>query len=319
MVWMLEPGTRSWFPRAGVFGVFVGVLTCLIALSTSAGARGSVVRVPLLRPRFSALPYSNATTVGRYTIFDTGTTGSATVVFDEHTNAWTTVVLPSDCRAPLSAAIAGGLWLLEYCTKSTVDVYSLAANAWRTLAIPAVCLDTPGAECLPDTVGSDWIEYDESSVRLGDVFVFQNITTGQVRANPANARTVPDVNSPELAEHLCPPVRRPAKGTITPDGQFAIATGPTGTFLEHCGTSLHLVLDNSPFLTISARALFWLAGAHGPIDGMLLPSLRRFAIAGPPGDLISVSVSYQHLYVEASASPSSLTRVWSAPLPMAIR
>jgi hypothetical protein len=258
-------------------------------------------------------------TVGRYTIFATGTTGSAGVVFDEQTRARTTVVLPSGCAAPLSAPIAGGSWLVEYCTKSTVDVYSLAAKTWRTLAIPAACLDTRGAECLPDTVGSDWIEYDETSVRLGDVLVFQNITNGQARANPADATTVPDLNSPELADHLCSPVRRPAKGTITPDGQFAIVTGPTGTFLERCGTRLHLALDNGPFLTITARALYWLAGPHGPINGILLPSLRRFTIPGPPGDLIYMSVSDRHLYVEAAAPPSPLTHVWSAPLPTAVR
>lgn len=178
--------------------------------------------------------------------------------------------------------------------------------------------DVP-AECLPDTVGSEWIEYDESSIRLGDVFVFQNITTGQVRANPVNARTVPDLNSPALAEHVCSPVRRPAKGTITPDGRFAIATGPTGRFLERCGTSLHLALDSGPFMTISTRALFWLAGPHGPIDGILLPSLRRVTITGPPGDLIFLSVSNRYVYVEAAAFPSSLTRIWSAPLPMTVR
>ena len=312
MASMLERRTIGWIRLA-----FVAVLGCVVVFST--GARASAPRALRFGPQFTALPYGTATTVGRYTVFAAGTTGSAGVVLDEQTGARMAVALPADCRAPISAPIAGGSWLLEYCTKATVDLYSFTAKAWRTLAIPAACLDAPGAECLPDIVGSVWIEYDEASVRLGDVFVFQNITTGQVRANPANATTVPDLNSPELAEHLCSPVRRPAKGTIRPDGQFAIASGPSGTFLERCGRSLHLALGNGPFLTITGRALFWLAGPHGPIDGISLPSLQQFTIAGPPGDQIFLSVSDRYLYVEAAASPAALARVWSAPLPRALR
>jgi hypothetical protein len=168
-------------------------------------------------------------------------------------------------------------------------------------------------------MGSDWIEYDQSSVRLGDVLVFQNITTGRAHANPANVTTVADLNSPDLAEHLCAPVRAPAKGMITPDGRFAIARGPTGTFLERCGARLHLAVNNGQFLASSPHALFWPAGPHGPIDGILLPSLRRFTIPGPPGDLIFLSISSRHLYVETAAPPAALTRVWSAPLPSAAR
>lgn len=308
--------------------VRVGTVVCLLVSCTVAVASA---RAPLrFREHFSALPYVGVDSSGRYTLFETTVQGEVGVVLDELTSRQSTVWLPSDCPAPdPNDLMLGGPWLLEGCTGSKLDLYSLAGGYWRPVAIAPGCVSFHagrGSSCSVYAIGSDWVEYDESSIRLGDRFVFQNIASGALRRDPANAVTLADLSSPTLAHRLCRPLRTSRGDSMVGlPGRFALAISESGSVLERCGTRLHrpLALDNGSVIDTwsasDARTLAWNASQGYALDGLFLPSLQPFTVSAPPRRLRSGSgefASDRHIYLEVPpAAPTGHFRVFWAPLP----
>ncbi len=154
----------------------------------------------------------------------------------------TTTALDPQCNADG----LGPPWVLLGCPYG-FELYSLT-DGTRQAVTPAAglppwvgseprCAEMDETLCTagPDGVGADWIRWDASCYHCGDTYFFQNIQTGELRGDPTNARTFADLNSPALAHKTCPGVRllrNPfvgliggAWGSLTPDGQFAIAIG----------------------------------------------------------------------------------------------
>jgi hypothetical protein len=310
--------------------VGMGTVVCLVVFCTAAATSG-VERAPLrFRARFSLLPYLGVDSSGRYTLFETAVQGELGVVLDELTGRQTTAWLPSDCPAPdANNRILGGPWLLEDCTSSRLDLYSLAGGYWRPVTVPRGCVNFragPGSNCSVYAVGSDWVEYDESSTRFGDRFVFQNLASGALRRDPANAVTLADLSSPTLAHRLCRPLRTSrGDSMIGLPGRFALAIGESGAVLERCGTRLHrsLALDNGSVIdtwsSSDARTLVWNAYPGYRLDGLFLPSLEQFTVSAPPRQFRAGSAEFasdRHIYLEVPPiSPTSEFRVLWAPLP----
>ncbi len=159
-------------------------------------------------------------------------------------------------------------------------------------------------------MGTNWIKYDEAAVHLGDRWLFQNIVTGAVRNDPTNAHTLPDLDSPLLTESVCAPLRvpsAPSQNTLELEGRFAVLSTTSGVFLEHCATHLHeLLTDAAPWATAAPWAIMWVPRPTRPLDGIFLPSRRRFTVSRPPGaDMADV----------LSAPATSTSSACATPLP----
>jgi hypothetical protein len=139
-------------------------------------------------------------------------------------------MLPADCRGGGRVApVLGNSWLLADCGHGRVDLYSPAGGSWQAVTVVAACRNfkSSAGGCIPLAVGSDWIEFDKQSYRRGDRFIFQNINTGVVERDPTNATTLPDLDSPVLAQRVCTPLRVPRHGRLSFDGRFPVAEGAT--------------------------------------------------------------------------------------------
>lgn len=297
----------------GRWSALIVTLVAAVAVGSAAAATS-----PTFHPHYRVVGHDGEATDGAYTILWSKGPGELGTLIDERTGRHTRLILPAGCADGPSMPVLGDSWLLVDCAADHVDLYSPAAGAWRAVAVATACRNftSSAGGCIPTAVGTDWIEFDEQSYRLGDRFVFQNIVSGALRKDPANRGTVANLDSPGLAERVCAPLSVPREGTLTFDRSFAVADGPSGTFLERCGTRLHLGLD-SPDIDIAPGAIVWLASPRRPVSGVLLPSLRRFTVALPPGhyDVIAVDLSLRRIYIDAMAR-SGAYNVWSAPTPV---
>lgn len=188
------------------------------------------------------------------------------------------------------------------------------------------CVPPPrrhGPSCIPDSVGADWIKYDENQLRLGARWLFQNLVTGAVRSDPTNAHTLPNLDAPRLAEHVCAPLRAPpadSQSTLVLDGRFAVLSTDSGIFLEHCATHMHrLLTDAAPWVTIAPGEIVWVPRPTRPLDGIFLPSRRQFAVSRPAGATVDdVAISDRHLYligeIGRGETINTVGVIWSAPL-----
>ncbi len=266
----------------------------------------------------------------------------------------TTTALDPQCDADG----LGPPWVLLSCPPygPDVELYSIAGGTRQTVTpaagLPPQCTVHTDAETLcvgvPDAVGGDWIRWDASCYHCGNNYLFQNIQTGKLRDDPSNATTFADLNSPALAHTTCPGVRLLSGvaidttwGSLTPYGQFAIATGtnrqyfPT-VFLERCGTRMRRLLvsgrnfeNPDPPLASNPGAIVWQA-VRGRLNGLFLPSLQTFTIPLPfaivkPGlptayPVGALRLTSRALYVEDSAgtlwrtaSPTALPRNTTRP------
>jgi hypothetical protein len=209
----------------------------------------------------------------------------------------------------------GPPWALMGCPQTsnpyearTYELYSLADGTRQTVTpaarLPQQCPQGDGeTECASaDAVGAHWIRWDASCYHCAITSLFQNIQTGELRADPTNATTFADLNSPALAHTTCPGVRllrnfdSPGAvwGSLTTDGQFALATGTNNSvYLERCGTRMLRLLgnDSRPANPLASNdgAIVWqtLSRQNGllltstQLNGLLLPSLQRFTIPLP--------------------------------------
>lgn len=277
----------------------------------------TVAAAPLLAltafsPHYRLVGHHGVATGGRYTVLWSVRRGEVGTFIDEQTGRRRRVMLPPGCRSGRRISpVLGDSWLLADCGPGRVELYSPGSDEWRAVTVPAACRRA----CVPLAVGTDWIEYDKHSHRLGDGFIFQNIATGAVLPDPTNATTLADLDSPVLAQRVCAPLRVPPHGGLTFDGRFAVAEGETGTFIEKCGTHLHVPVPSAD-VTTAPGALVWSVSPTSAPSGVFLPSLRRFTIAPPPGHsfIVDVELSVRHIYVTVAAGGGGAD-VWSAPAP----
>lgn len=227
------------------------------------------------------------------------------------------------CKA--AADPLGGPWFLFDCG-SAAELYSLAHGTWTTVMSNAAldCGGLPDCEISAFAAGADWIQFAEDQAceaHCGPTtFAFQNLQTSQIESLPAwkpGGTTIPDLNSPVLAHKLCWPLRVPNGEGLTLDGSFAIVAQSQGDFLERCGSRLHERIDPNYWpQTASSRAVIWGTGTS-QMDGLFLPSLRRFtidlpaAVAGFDGLSYVMALGSRKLYV---ANGSNFT-LWTAPVP----
>jgi hypothetical protein len=293
------------------------VSVLLLALSGAAAWSNAAARPLTLHPHYRIVAHDGQATDGPYTVLWTKRRGELGTMINEQTGRRAQVILPAGCANAPSMPVLGGSWLLADCSRGRVDLFSPAAGQWRAVTVAPACRNfrSTAGGCVPIDVGTDWIEYDKQSDRLGDRFIFQNIASGAVRRDPRNQRTVANLDSAALARHVCAPLRVPRHGTLTFDGHFAVADGPLGTFLECCGTPLHRRLPSND-IALAPGALIAIGKPTDALSGIFLPSLRRFSIVPPPGrpDMIGVDLSLRHIYVDALAR-SGTYNVWSAPAP----
>lgn len=269
-------------------------------------------------PHYRVVAHHGMATNGPYTVLWSGRRGEVGTFIDEQTGRRRRVTLPAGCRSGGRVSpVLGDSWLLADCGHGRVDLYSPAGHEWRAVTVAPACRNykSKAGGCIPIAVGTDWIEYDKQSIRLGDSFIFQNLATGAVRRDPTNTTTLPDLDSPVLAQRVCPPLRVPPHGTLTFDGRFALAEGAAGTFIEKCGSHLHVAVS-SDTVAAAPDSIVWSVSPTSAPSGVFLPSLRRFTIAPPPGHsfIVDVELGIRHIYITVATGGGGAD-VWSAPAP----
>lgn len=264
------------------------------------------------------------------------------------------VLAPPGCPPYTGPVAFGGPWLAAVCelqaagpgalATTRVDLYDLAAGRWlSTLLAPKVCASNV---CGVDAVGTDWIRLRVSqegcAAHCGESAELQNIGSGAVEPDPADAGTPDDLNVPSAVGHPCPAVRgydyslpyldatagsglphflQLGSFVLTPTFSTETSTAPTR--LQKCRTrTSHAfpppAVGGSTSLLASPRAvLFPEIGGPGPgsstLNGLFLPDLRRFEIRHPKGYpvILSGGVLYTTANISASGSTSDL---WAATI-----
>jgi hypothetical protein len=295
----------------------MAALASALLLALTGAATSHLPRLAFA-PRYRIVGHHGMATDGRYTVLWSLRRGEVGTFIDEQTGRRRRVTLPAGCRSGgRISPILGDTWLLADCGPGRVDLYSPAGDQWHAVTVAPACRNfrSPAGGCIPLAIGTDWIEYDKESYRLGDRFIFQNIATGAVLGDPTSATTLADLDSPVLAQRVCAPLRVPRHGTLTFDGRFAIAEGATGTFIEKCASHLRIPVS-SDYVAAAPRSLVWLTSPTQPVSGVFLPTLRRFTVAPPPGHhyLVDAEVSVRHIYVTVAGTGATVD-VWSARAP----
>lgn len=318
------------------------------------------VKSVVLRPRFDRVdlvqnPQAVLAT-GRYAVITSGTytpAGTASMLLNERTGTRTPLTSPGCVPAAL-----GTRWVLATCgsgSSPAFELYALSSGERRRVALaPRVAHFCDGrmgnCDVSAVAVGADWIEFDEqcSSHCNGDslktdTYVFQNIGTGVVRADPRHVggSTTADLDSPSLAHKLCSPLRMPgggdlagsAPGSLKFYGAFAIANsivnGPP-PYLERCGSRLHEHIgggpDESPLIAQcfysscppvgNPNVIIW-QSAKRQLRGLFLPSRRHFLINTPAaiGVTYRIALSSNTLYLLAENTANTSSHVWTATSP----
>jgi hypothetical protein len=312
--------------RGLIYGNVVATLAVFLAVMIVTGSARAFGSRPgqapgTLHVRFGVVDGVVGTN-GPYTVI-TRPSG-ARIVVDETSGRRARLRLPNYCRSPKRDSILGDGWLLEPCDTSRLALYSVARRHWRSIAVAPGCVHFHagrGSSCFPTAVGTDWIQFDEESTHFGDVNVFQNIHTGALRRDPTGTRTFPDLDSPRLARRLCAPLRVPSHTFVffAFQGPFVLATDEAGPRLERCGTSRYWVLSGALQAAIGPGTVMWIhGGGRGLLDGIFIPSLRRFRVTLPPQAtrVFYVQLSDRHIYLSGSTK-RNLSVTWSAPLPVA--
>ena len=206
-------------------------------------------------------------------------------------------------------------WVLANCSGAAA-LYSIPTGKWRSVAPPPpppaciACIEMPRA------VGRFWIKWtvvtSEGPDSWATSYVFENIADASLRTDPTNATTIANPDHPGLSQHVCSPLRVPPPyGTypfdtiesLTFDGAFAIVqqqapqhrpedAPPVHTSLRRCSSRLNRAIGSyvggryphsyaADSYPANAHALIWYT-AHGRLNGLFLPSLRRFVTQLPP-------------------------------------
>ena len=310
---------RSPRRRMSVVGLFVSALLVAgVSAGPAAAQRNRRAMTPVvLHAHFAQIAsgVQDMQLAGRTLLLVSGVAGAGTnlseTLIDDQTGKRTEFSVPG-CVAPVIGAgwlaFNGAVGDLPGCV---TQLYPLAGGPPR----PITRLGSVVA------IGSDWIEYDDNcdEVHSCPTYLFQNLQTGAVKSDPTHPHTIADLNSAVLAHRVCPPLQVPNShqvptGRLVPDGRFAIATGPSGVFLERCGTRLHRAIDpnRGPF-GATAKAVIWQTTGR-KLAGLFLPSLRPFTIKAPELADFELALTPQTLYL---LDPQG--QVWSAPAPQPSR
>ncbi len=140
-----------------------------------------------------------------------------------------------------------------------------------------------------DGVGSRWIEFSLACLYHTGIVTdaLQQIRSGEVIAAPAGAERsgteILELNSATGARRLCSPLRAPTYGKFIPDGRFAVTESNLNenVFLERYGSHSRTMIGRGVF-SVNSRAVVMSVGSTSDvIDGLFLPSRRRFALRLP--------------------------------------
>ena len=284
------------------------------------------------RYRLAASGISGVFSDDRYVLFSAGegSTSSNTLI-DDQTGTRTVVSSPGCYVDALNIATPfGGPWLMFRCDQANqgqgaFELYNVSTKQWKSVArSPQIIAYANGCDayCGVQVValGADWLEWDES-YRGGEMFVFQNIATGQVQGPPAGWKpggtTIPDLNSPSLAGPLCPPLQVPQgfesePGLLSFYGPFAVAfawPSPSGykttqIYVQRCGsrtrkTVVKAVSGGYAFAANSKAVVSPAAFGSRKLDGVFFHGLRRFTMNLPPvhPSVYRLALTARHLYV----------------------
>ena len=233
----------------------------------------------------------------------------------------------------------GAPWILFFTEYGGFQLYNINTRKLRPLGCDAGCMG--GTPAFSDAevyeLGSHWLEFEgPSGGPCGDgihygcgpltVYGYFNILTHTVRKNWSltGDRSILDLDSPRLVRTVCQPLRVPTGGSLRPYGKFAVATEADGSsFLERCGSQLKMPLDgrydppSSPSAGVSANdhAVTWevldqYGLWHRQLDGVLLPSLRRFSASIPSYVGAGPDLDSTRAYFVTAAGV-----LWAAPFP----
>jgi hypothetical protein len=299
----------------------------LAALSWAPAAAGSQrPQSSELHLRFRATGAIQEVTSGRYTFFpqiSSSSTETGGVVLHENSGRRFPVPAAPNCQDVTAPNLVGGSWLLFNCARGAVQLYAIPGGPWQQVASQPSeeCGATGMAACEPIAVGSHWIHFDRTCYHCGDTNVFFNIDTKQLASDPTTQTTAADLNSPTLARRLCSPLRVPAGGSLSVDGQFAIVRSPSRILLERCHSRKQITISTQPgciHLAASPHAVVWTCGAApNRVSVIFLPSERRFVATLPEsiGLEYRLDLALRHVYIWGG--PAGQTpRLWQAIFPL---
>jgi hypothetical protein len=224
----------------------VGGAAALVVSSAAAAQPGARIATVSLHPRFQRVPGDRLVASDRYVVISSNQVAGAApvgngVLIDGLTRRRTTVLSP-DC---VSSAL-GGPWLALTCnpgTTQTFELYNIPTKRFQPLTTaPALAYHKCAVDCVPiAAVGADWVAFEAPP---GDpehgvpAFEFQNIQTGEaVSQDPTSSTATVDLNSPQLRQGVCSPLRVPAVstayasgwGSLTFTDGLALAAGDSGS------------------------------------------------------------------------------------------
>lgn len=307
----------------------VGLLGSCGGLGAIGSPSATAASLPVLRPNWrvavsSTGPYGPVVLwAGRYLLLQSYGTGSPGTLIDDQTSKRTVVPAPPDCRYSYGSDQIGGPWLLRDCgtgQQPSIELYPLGGGAWQRAPLPAgfqaFCSPNGGSQCTitPIAVGADWIKWAFWCYHCGAIpDGFTNIQTGSERNDPRNATTIADLNTAALARAVCKPLRVPTNGTLTFYSSYALSTNNSQgdvSYLERCGTHLHLRLTTAPILA-GEKILAWYTSGR-TIEAVFPNSRQRFVLQPPRGERIAwpIAIGTRHIYVADRRG-----RIWLTPIP----
>ena len=315
-----------------------------IAVAHDASRRTIVVRVPFHQVGRA----SSVITDGRYTFINNeATLGSNPMgpysgghLIDEQTNTSTPLSLPG-CYGMLASAP----WVLFYCPAiPTYELYSITEHN-------VVSNMSALSGMNPVALGRYWIE--NFIVGTGS-YAFQSTTTQRLTTLTGwkpGGTTIPDLNSPTLAEKLCSPLTVPSDwtpyarwsayphneklhpGTVTFLGRLRLLQGTSRPndagalrpidYVERCGSQrrtaisggeapLNLSHDN---FVGNARAIFGGGDYASQMSGYALPSVTPIRIPAPQTDQGLVTPYNITLSSRKVYLVDAAQKLWVAPAP----
>ena len=313
------------------FAAFAVVCGCLFVPASSGRATGGAgLRLAALsfHPRFSVVAGANQLTAtdGRYALIWQESYRYGGIIIDQATGRSVRLAPPPGCDIAQVINPLGGRWALAGCgapDAQSYELYDIATRTWRALT-PEVSALVAVIGCPPQDVGTSTGLCSATPVAIGDQWIefavgvngeheppggvaFQNIWTGRVRSAPLGSGTgagsdmALNLDSPQLTQKLCRPVRLPASssllpGTATIEGRVVISTGVVNRglpplesgriYLQRCGSKQRIQIDpqNQP-IAANAHAVLWgTSPTSSLMTGLLLPSLRRFTVRAPSID-----------------------------------
>jgi len=305
------------------------------ALAKSRPRSHAASRVVVLHAQFHRIRGSATLTDDQYA-FVSGASfdGSNGQLIDQRTGRRTAVTGAPGC---LPEGL-GGSSLVYACGQpqmTTFERYDIVSGQLASLVTPE------GLQCPTGVagVGADWFAFAGNCgfEHVPTSLVFENVQTKAAQADPRTATAGVDLNSPALAQKICPPLMLPTSGAGTGGwgsiefvAKYAIVAGSGGVYLERCGSRLH------EFLTFSTNLQACSIGGCAPpsnnhvviwqqaidvLGGIFLPGRRRFTIRVPRqaepgangpyvnGDGVTLAITSSSIYL------ASGNQVWTPPIP----